>query len=144
MKSFPKTREILLDENLAEQEFIGIISLLYKQDCFIYAIIPNWEEELLNKLSSQFIKVKDIHLPRTFPRATGHVGYVQDIEKQFAYEFYLRSTTMDFVFSDIDVREQLHLVNKKNIDIYKIFETNKAFYTKIGPDGQWLEIVEYQ
>lgn len=91
MDSLPKEREILLDEDINEQEFVNMISCFYKQECFIYAIIPNWEEELLNELSNQFIRVKDVKLPRAFPRTTGYLGYVRDSEKQFIYEFYLRS-----------------------------------------------------
>ena len=60
------------------------------------------------------------------------------------YEFYLRSTTMDFlVFSETDVSQHLIILNKKNIDIYNIFESNKIPHITIGPDGQWLNIVEY-
>ncbi|MDP9726549.1 hypothetical protein J2W44_005661 [Priestia aryabhattai] len=46
MDSLPKERKILLDEDINEQEFVNMISCFYKQECFIYAIIPNWEEEL--------------------------------------------------------------------------------------------------
>lgn len=139
----PKVKEILLDENITEQEFVEIISGLYKRKCFIYAIIPDWEEELLNELSNQFIKVKDITLPRTFPRTTGYLGYVRDTKKSFIYEFYLRSTTMDFVFSTEDVTKDLYKADMKNIYLYKFFEANEISHITIGPDGQWLNIVEY-
>ena len=143
MDSLPKEREILLDEDINEQEFVNMIACFYKQECFIYAIIPNWEEELLNELSNQFIRVKDVTLPRTFPRTTGYLGYVRDSEKQFIYEFYLRSTTMDIVYSEVDVIEKLDKIDKKNVDIYNIFELNKISHVTIGPDGQWLNVVEY-
>ncbi|WP_170974091.1 hypothetical protein [Peribacillus simplex] len=39
MKSVPKVREILLDEEIDEQEFVDIINGIYKQDCYIYAVI---------------------------------------------------------------------------------------------------------
>ena len=143
MDSLPKERKILLDEDINEQEFVNMISCFYKQECFIYAIIPNWEEELLNELSNQFIRVKGVKLPRTFPRTTGYLGYVRDIEKQFIYEFYLRSTTMDIVYSEVDVIEKLDKIDKKNVDIYNIFELNKISHVTIGPDGQWLNVVEY-
>ena len=96
MDSLPKEREILLDEDINEQEFVNMIDCFYKQECFIYAIIPNWEEELLNELSNQFIRVKDVKLPRAFPRTTGYLGYVRDSEKQFIYEFYLRLMNLIF------------------------------------------------
>lgn len=140
----PKIREILLDENISEQEFVEIISAIYKHECFIYAVIPDWEKELLNELSNQFIKIKDITLPRVFPRTTGYIGFVRDGQKGFIYEFYLRSGTMHLLYSNIDVSEQLFRENGKNIDIYKIFETNKIPHITIGPDGQWLNVVEYQ
>lgn len=47
------------------------------------------------------------------------------------------------VFSEFNVSQHLNNINKKNIDIYKIFESNKTPHTTIGPDGQWLNIVEY-
>jgi hypothetical protein len=144
MDFLPKKKEFLLDEDIDEQEFVEIISSFYKQEFFIYAIIPEYEKELLNELSRGFIKVKDVLLPRTFPREIGYLGYVRDNQKHFIYEFYLRSTTMDYlVFSEMDVTQHLHKIDMKNVDIYKIFELNKISYITIGPDGQWLNIVEF-
>ena len=146
MESIPKVREILLDEEIEEQEFVGIINKIYKQDCYIYAIIPEWEDELINELSNDFILINKIQFPliRIFPRTIGFLGYVKDSSKKNIYEFYLRSTTMDFlVFSEIDVSQHLNNINKKNINIYKIFESNKIPHITIGPDGQWLKVVDY-
>ncbi|MEH7484889.1 hypothetical protein V7157_28235 [Neobacillus drentensis] len=70
MDSLPKKREILLDEDIDEQEFVKIISSFYKQDCFIYAIVPVYEDELFNELRRDFIKVKDVPLPRTLKGET--------------------------------------------------------------------------
>jgi len=146
LESIPKVREILLDEEIEEQEFVGIINKIYKQDCYIYAIIPEWEDELINELSNDFILINKIQFPliRIFPRTIGFLGYVKDSSKKNIYEFYLRSTTMDFlVFSEIDVSQHLNNINKKNINIYKIFESNKIPHITIGPDGQWLKVVDY-
>lgn len=144
MDFLPKKKVFLLDEDIDEQEFVEIISSFYKQEFFIYAIIPECEKEFLNELSREFIKVKDVPLPRTFPREIGYLGYVKDTLKQLIYEFYLRSTTMDYlVFSEMDVNEHLHTIDKKNVDIYKIFKLNKIPHTTIGPDGQWLNIIEF-
>ncbi|MBO1511093.1 hypothetical protein [Metabacillus bambusae] len=146
MESVPKVREILLDEEIDEQEFVEIINGIYKQECYIYAIIPEYEEELLNELSNDFLLVNKIPFPliRIFPRTISFLGYVKDSTKQYIYEFYLRSTTMDYlVFSEFDVSQHLSNINKKNIDIYKIFESNQIPHITIGPDGQWLNIVEY-
>jgi hypothetical protein len=144
LESVPNIQEIILDEEIDEKEFVGIINSIYKQECYIYAIIPEYEEELFNELSNAFIKVNNFPLPRVFPREIGYLGYVNDIKKQYIYEFYLRSTTMDFlVFSETDVSQYLNNISKKNIDIYKIFESNKIPHITIGPDGQWLNVVEY-
>lgn len=146
MESVPNIREILLDEEIDEQEFVRIINNIYKQDCYIYAIIPEWEDDLFNELSNDFILINKIQFPlkRIFPRTMGFLGYVKDSTKQYLYEFYLRSTTMDFlVFSELDVSQHLKYVNKKNINIYTIFESNKIPHLTIGPDGQWLNVVEY-
>lgn len=147
LKSVPKVRQILLDEEINEQEFVGIINGIYKQDCYIYAVIPEWEEELFNELSNDFIIINKFPIPltRIFPRTMGFLGYVKDRKKQYIYEFYLRSTTVDLlVFSMTDVSQQLNILNKKNIAIfYNIFESNKIPHITIGPDGQWLNIVEY-
>jgi len=141
----PKKSEILLDEEIEEQEFVKIINSIYKQECYIYAIIPEWEEELFKELSNNFIIINKFPFPltRIFPRTIGFLGYVKDRKKQYVYEFYLRSTTMDLVFSETDVSQHLNILNKKNIDIYNIFESNKIPHITIGPDGQWLNIVEY-
>ena len=146
MECVPNVREILLDEEIVEQEFVRIINNIYKQDCYIYASIPEWEDELINKLSNDFILINKIQFPliRIFPRTIGFLGYLKDSTKKYIYEFYLRSSTMDFlVFSEIDVSQHLNNINKKNINIYKIFETNKVPHITIGPDGQWLNVVEY-
>ncbi|MEH7744001.1 hypothetical protein V7659_02950, partial [Neobacillus drentensis] len=73
MNFLPKKKEFLLDEDIDEQEFVEIISSIYKQEIFIYAIIPECEKELLNELSRDFIKVKDMPLPSTFPREIGYL-----------------------------------------------------------------------
>lgn len=144
MDFLPKKKEFLLDEYIDEQEFVEIISSFYNQEFFIYAIIPECEKDLMNELSRDFIKVKDVPLPSTFPTEIGYLGYVRDSQKQFIYEFYLRSTTMDYlVFSEMDVTERLHKIDKKNVDIYKIFELNKIPHITVGPDGQWLNIIEF-
>ncbi|GGB52969.1 hypothetical protein [Fictibacillus barbaricus] len=146
MESVPKIREIWLDEEINDQEFVGIINSIYKQECYIYAIIPEWEEELLAELSNDFVVINKIPFPltRIFPRTMGYVGYIKDSNKQFVFEFYLLHSTIDFlVFSDTNASQYLNNINKKNIDIYKIFESNKIPHITIGPDGQWLNVFHY-
>ncbi|MGF6947730.1 hypothetical protein QF028_000223 [Neobacillus sp. B4I6] len=144
LRSIPKKQEILLDEEIDEQEFVSIINSFYKQDCYIYAIIPEYEQDLLNGISNDFIEVNKFPLPRTFPLEMGYVGYVKDSQKRYIYEFYLRSTTIDYlIFSETDVSEQLSKLTKRNLDIYKMFQLNKVPHITIGPDGQWLNLVEY-
>lgn len=139
-----KKQEILLDEQIEEQEFVDIINRYYKRECYIYAIIPESEEELLKELSNDFIEVNKFPLPRVFPREMGHLGYIKDSLKKYIYEFYLRSTTMDhLVFSETDVSEQLNKLTKKSLDIYKIFESDNIPHITIGPDGQWLNVLKY-
>ncbi|MET3193775.1 hypothetical protein ABID96_000743 [Bacillus sp. OAE603] len=144
MECVPNVREILLDEEMDEQEFVNIFNRFYKQGCYIYAIIPECEQELLKKLSSDFNELNKFPLPRVFPREIGHLGYLKDSLNKFIYEFYLRSTTIDnLVFSETDVTELLKNINKKNVHICKLFELNKIPHITIGPDGQWLNVFEY-
>ena len=144
MKSIPKKKEILLDKEIGEQEFIGIISNYYKQECYIYAIIPEYENDFLNELSNEFIEVNKFPLPHTFPREIGYMGYVKDSKKRYIYEFYLRASSIAYlIFSETDVSEQLSILTKKKRDIYKMFQLNKVSHITIGPDGQWLNIIEY-
>lgn len=77
-----------------------------------------WEEELFNELSNDFIIINKIRftLTRIFPRTIGFLGYVKDRKKQYIYEFYLRSTTMDFlVFSETDVSQHLNILNGEEL-----------------------------
>ncbi|GIN88784.1 hypothetical protein J6TS2_51700 [Heyndrickxia sporothermodurans] len=142
MESVPNLREILLDEEINEQEFIEIISCIYKKDCYIYVVIPEWEQELLNELSSDFIEVNKFSLPRIFSREMALLEYIKDSEKRYIYEFYLQSTTMDYlVFSETDASELLRKM--KDLNIFKMFEVNKIPHLSIGPDGQWLTVVEF-
>ena len=63
MDGIQKVTEILLDEEIDEQEFANIVNDVYKQDCYIYAIIPDWEKDLLNQLSDDFILIKKSNSP---------------------------------------------------------------------------------
>ncbi len=72
------------------------------------------------------------------------MSFVRDSQKQFIYEFYLRSTINELlVFSNVDVTKHWYKTKKKNIDIYKFFESNEILHITIGPEGQWLNIDEY-
>ncbi|WP_421381853.1 hypothetical protein ACOJQI_21230 [Bacillus salacetis] len=44
LKRMPKVREVWLDEDIDEQGFADIISSIYKQGCYTYAIIPDWRK----------------------------------------------------------------------------------------------------
>lgn len=139
-----KRTEVFLDEEIEDQELIDQVSSFYKNECYIYAIIPDYEEELFTKLSSKFNSVKTISLSRFFKWDTGEVGYVKDLNKQYIYEFYLRSTTMNYiVFSETDVTEHLAELNRCD-DFYKLFELNEIPHITIAPDGQWLNVMEYE
>ncbi|WP_282032866.1 hypothetical protein [Metabacillus indicus] len=138
-----KRTEVFLEEEIEEQELIDQVSSFYKNECYIYAIIPDYEEELFITLSSKFNSVKTISLSRLFKWDTGELGYVKDLNKQFINEFYLRSTTMDYiVFSETDMTEHLSELNRCD-DFYKLFELNEIPHITIGPDGQWLNVMEY-
>lgn len=120
MDCLPKKSEVLLDEEIEKQEFVKIINSIYKQECYIYAVIPEWEEELFNdELSNDFIIINKIRftLTRIFPRTIGFLGYVKDRKKQYIYtNFYLRSTTMNFlVFSETDVSQHLNILNGEEL-----------------------------
>lgn len=107
---------------------------------------PEWDNELLNRLSNDFITLKKFPLPllHIFPRTIGFLGYMKDVNKHYIFDFYLKSSTIDFlIFSETDVSKLLNDINKKNIDIYKVFESNQISHITIGPDGQWLNVVEY-
>ena len=72
------------------------------------------------------------------------MSYVKDSEKRYIYEFYLRASSIAYlIFSETDVSEQLSILTKKKRDIYKMFQLNKVSHITIGPDGQWLNIIEY-
>ncbi|MFS0764427.1 hypothetical protein [Peribacillus phoenicis] len=80
MDCLPKKSEVLLDEEIEKQEFVKIINSIYKQECYIYAVIPEWEEELFNdELSNDFIIINKIRftLTRIFPRTIGFLGYIK-------------------------------------------------------------------
>ncbi|KRE07853.1 hypothetical protein ASE46_23740 [Bacillus sp. Root239] len=144
MDKLTRKVEILLNNEVEEQEFVKQISSFYKKECYIYAIIPEYEKELLNELSTDFIVVKPILTSRFLNWDTSQLGYIKDSKKQYIYKFYLRSTTMDcIVFSEVDVSKHLQTINKKNPDIYKIFEMNRIPHMTIGHDGQWINVIKY-
>jgi len=147
LKSVPNIKEVWLDEDVSESEFINIVNSFYEGDCYIYAILPDWEEALRVALPNDaLLQTISFPLYKVFPRAKGHLIYVNDIRREYIYEFYKckRSTTMDYLlFSNVSVKNALDQINSKNLDIFKIFEDNGIPHITIGPDAEWLNIVTY-
>ncbi|MET3320466.1 UNVERIFIED_ORG: hypothetical protein ABIC97_003566 [Peribacillus simplex] len=87
MDCLPKKSEVLLEEEIEKQEFVKIINSIYKQECYIYAVIPEWEELFNDELSNDFIIINKIRftLTRIFPRTIGFLEYVKDRKKQYIY-----------------------------------------------------------
>ncbi|WP_283152154.1 hypothetical protein [Guptibacillus hwajinpoensis] len=147
MESVPKIRELSIDEDINEQSFISMLDNLYKREVIIYIIIPEWEDDLLDELSDDLVIVNKITFPLTLclPRSYGYVGYIKNNSKRYIYELYKRSDTLDhLLLSEIDLIEKLSEITKKNIDnFFRVFELNKIPHITIGPDAQWVNIIEY-
>ena len=144
MKVITKKQEILLDEDIDEQEFVNIIDRFCKKNCYIYAVIPDFEEDFLKELSDDFIKLTRFSLPLNFPIDNGSMGYVKDSQKKYVYDFYIRCSSMYYlIFSETDVTEKLSILTTEKLDIYKVFEANKTSHITIGPDGKRLNIIDY-
>ncbi|PFG13533.1 hypothetical protein ATG70_1738 [Bacillus sp. es.036] len=48
------------------------------------------------------------------------------------------------LLSEIDLTDKLSEITKENIDdFFRVFELNKIPHITIGPDAQWLNIIEY-
>lgn len=146
MGNVPKMREIFIEKEIDKENFVKLISTIYKNDYYIYTIIPEWEEELFDVLSNDFILIDKINFPlhMIFPETTGVLGFIKNHTKRYVFEFYLRSGTIDFlIFSEFDVSQHLTSVSKEITDFYKLFESNHIPHITIGSDGQWLNVFEY-
>ena len=147
LESVPKIRELSIDEDINERSFISILDNIYKREVIIYIIIPEWEDDLLDELSDDLVIVNKITFPLTlcFPRSYGYVGYIKSNSKRYIYELYKRSDTLDhLLLSEIDLTDKLSEITKKKIDdFFRVFELNKIPHITIGPDAQWLNIIEY-
>jgi len=73
---FRKYGRYCFDEEVGKQEFLEIIKGVYKRDIYIYAILPEWEEELLDAMSNDFILINKIHLV-IMSQMSHHSGLVE-------------------------------------------------------------------
>ena len=116
---------------------------IYGESCYIYAIIPEWETELLESIANEVLYKKDISSSwlRIFPRETSYLVCVDDSQKQHVYDFYLRSTTVDYiVYSKENMSDVIREVADSKLNIYKLFKETYTPHTTIGHDGQWLNV----
>jgi len=119
------------------------LNSIYKDTCYIYAIIPEWETELLDSISSEVLYVKDIYSSwlRILLREKSFLICIEDNKKQHVYDFYLRSTTIDYiVFSKINMTDSIRESTNRKLNIYELFRETDTPHTTIGHDGQWLNV----
>jgi len=135
------TLAISLEEEIEESVFISKINTIFKEDLYIYAILP---EEEMQDYGLNVIRPAAFSIKKVFPKNQAQIGYVQDSKKTHAYEFYKQwSLLRDFVYSDKEVSDLLANTDIKNLDLHDFFKDNRISHAIVGPDAEWLNVFHY-
>lgn len=129
--------EIDLEDEMTKEMFIRVIKDIYPSGCYIYALIPENENELLSYLPESFVRATKIKM-NTFPKSYGVAGYINDINYEFVYYFYEYEHLIEYVFSASELTANLFKELKSWKDLYSYFEEKRINHLSMGPDQQWL------
>lgn len=125
-----------LEENCSKEAFQEIIEKLLPKKKVIYTIIPEYYKEFLLEISSYFVQIKNIVDDNySFPKSEGILGYINDDELQFVFEFYERANVIPFVITsrNITFEEDIELDS-----FYGYFEENNIPHITVGHDQEYI------
>lgn len=125
-----------VEENCSKEAFQKIIEQFLPKNKVIYTIIPEYYKEFLLEISSNFVEIKNIVDDKySFPKSEGILGYINDDELQFVFEFYERANVIPFVIASRNVtfEEDVELDS-----FYSYFEGNNIPHITVGPDQEYI------
>lgn len=125
-----------VEENCSKEAFQKIIEQFLPKNKVIYTIIPEYYKEFLLEISSNFVEIKNIVDDKySFPKSEGILGYINDDELQFVFEFYERTNIIPFVIASRNVtfEEDIELDS-----FYSYFEGNNIPHITVGHDQEYI------
>ncbi|MFJ7840031.1 hypothetical protein ACIQXG_11155 [Lysinibacillus sphaericus] len=125
-----------VEENCSKEAFQKIIERFLKKKKVIYTIIPEYYKDFLLDISSNFVEIKKIVDDKySFPKSEGILGYINDDELQFVFEFYERANVIPFVIASRNVtfEEDIELGS-----FYSYFEENNIPHITVGHDQEYI------
>ena len=126
-----------VEENCSKEAFQKIIEQLLPKKKVIYTIIPKYYKEFLLEISSNFVEIKNIVDDKySFPKSEGILGYINDEEFQFVFEFYERANVIPFVIASRNVTFEGDI---ELYSFYSYFEENNIPHITVGPDQEYIK-----
>ncbi|MDQ0229099.1 hypothetical protein [Metabacillus malikii] len=132
-----KGSEYWLDVNITKADFNRLIKKLLPQKRVLYAYIPESYNDFLTEMSTKFVTIKKIIDDKyTYPKCVYTLGYIEDDELEFAFEFFERASIIRFVIATETI-----CVNGVEEDLekfYDFFMGENTPHITIGPDQQYV------
>lgn len=120
-----------LRENTTQKELKDIVTNIFSQTKYIYFMMPDFYSEFKNELYGKYVNV--------FEKKEFTIGYIQDNELDYLYEFFERGISLPFVITHKKIDCLFDNAASYNYDIfYGLFEENNISYIKLGADSETL------
>lgn len=120
-----------LRENTTQIELKDIVINIFSQTKYIYFMMPDFYNEFKNELYDKYVSI--------FENKEFTIGYIQDNEVDYLYEFFERGISLPFIITNKKLDCLFENTASYNYDIfYGFFEENYISHIKIGADGESL------
>lgn len=120
-----------LRENTTKKELKDIVINIFSQTKYIYFMMPDFYSELKNELDDKYVSI--------FENKEFTIGYIQDNELDYLYDFFERGISLPFVITNKKMDCIFENTASHNYDIfYGLFEENNISHMKLGADGENL------
>jgi hypothetical protein len=134
-----KTFQIELEPNCTKETIEKIITEIFSNDVYIYALIPHYYDDFMKELSKNFKIIKEVLDSKySFPPTNYSLGYIEDDAISWIYEFFERSASIPFVITDKKIQLSFSKVNRENF--YKFYTNNNIQHIQVGPDKEFLTV----
>lgn len=120
-----------LKENITQQELKDIVNHIFSQTKYIYFMIPDYSSELKDELNDKYISL--------FEDKEFTIGYIQDSELDYLYEFFERGISLPFVITNKKIDCLFENAASYNYGMFfSCFKKNNISHIKLGADSETL------
>ncbi|WP_405099737.1 hypothetical protein [Oceanobacillus sp. FSL H7-0719] len=124
-----------LEKNISENALKELIGDIFLEEKYYYFVIFEYDIDFKNLLLEKYVKV--------FENNKVTIGFLNDDELKYLYEFYERGIELPFVITNQKVDISFEKASAKNYDrFYDLFEGNNISHVRIGSDNQSLIYME--